>query len=161
MTINYSMIRNFLKRSQCTYDDHQIEVTYHCMKLLFQAKRPEPYEATLEDFAEYINTMYPDHVLFYKCYIHPNICPIILYLVVERLQNKELTATPRQIHGLCYQAQERLKDGLVQDETHAANYVIKIYQSGEWNEPYDFEIVFPEYQKKLRELHEAKKHAEE
>lgn len=153
MHSNYTIIRNFLKRSQFSYDDHQVEVTEYYMKMLFEKKRPEPYEANLDDFSEYISIMYPEHILYYKCYLHPCISEVIVYLVIERLQNKDLYATKRQIHALCHQAQERLNNNNVEDETHAANYMIKIFQSGEWHEPYDFVEAFPEYKKKLKDLH--------
>ncbi len=157
MPSNYNMIKEFLKRSQYNYDEEQIDITYRCLETAFFGARPLPYRPTLEDFTEYSSAAYPNHVLWYKCYEHPNICNIILYLIVERLQLKDIEATKREIHALCFQAQERVKSGQAHDETHAANYVLKIFQSGAWNEPYDFVFEFPEYKRKLINLNEVKK----
>lgn len=106
-------------------------------------------ELYLDDWYYLINIISPSTILPYHCYFNKYLCPITVYLIWERLKGKKLSASKRIFQELAYQAKKNEHNLKFKSLTHSVNYVIKIYESGNWITPDEFETVFNIYRKTI------------
>ena len=146
----YERIKFLLNRS--FYKDSDDAVNHLYNKVKEYAGIDDSCSATffIEKLEDFLLSTQDNNVFYHSCYFHKKINPIVVYLVCDRLIAKNLKASKRIIHELCYQAESSFYDGFKYESfSHAVNGVIKIYSELEWFTPYGFLDEFPEYKNKI------------
>lgn len=142
-------IRRFLALSLINFNEDDVQFIYDEIGKRFNQTNDSNFIIKNSHIFYWFQVNMPDIVLYYERYLtidSEKLNPIIIYLIVERLQKKRLSADIQTIHELCYLAYQLFENKKVINYTHGANYVIRIYERGAWVSPNGFFEEFPMYE---------------
>ncbi len=145
MQNNYNTIRKILKLSFIAHDDETINAAIRSISYENNLSTDKTSEITLENIYLFLLERLPLWIIHFEAYSHEYINPIITYLVVEKMRNKNLEATKRKIQEVCFYAQNLYDDERAESFSHAVNSAVKVYIEKDWVTPYGFIDVFTEY----------------
>lgn len=150
--INKSRIKRLARLCVFSTDDESIEKIYVEIIKMRAPKGDKDYKFKDTHFYYFVLTRMPGKVIYFEAYEDHKTNPVILYLVVEKLQKKSLEASVQCIHELCFLAEKYFNENNADSYSHAVNIVIKIYENNEWYTPFGFLDLFEEYRTPLYEI---------
>ena len=142
---NYNILENLLQRSR--FHSSKEDVLY-LIDLLYEEFGELNLEIEpLDPKYFYLLNLerYPNKIIYFEAYLHNSIDRIITYLVIDRLTRKNIDASIKQVHEICFYAQFLFNNERAENYTHAINSAIKVFVTKDWEEPYGFIDEFPEY----------------
>lgn len=142
------IIGSILKRCRIKNSEENIHAVLTGIEKLISFEKNLPYSAIESSIYEFLHER-TDHVLYFEAYLTDKIINIIIYLVVDRLTYKNIDATKRQVHEICYYASQLFKEDKAESYSHAVNSAVKVFQTCDWFTPYGFLEEFSEYKQDI------------